>query len=102
MNTLDFLKQITPNNNISNIIARFFDEIMILYRVVGIRDNMVISADNSTSVATFNITMNTDDDALALYNNLNDTFFTIYSDKYIIKMQLSGRMISTVIYKAIS
>lgn len=101
MSTLDFIRQI-DSDNISNAIARFFDEIMILYRLVGIRDNMSISADNYASVATFNITMESENDAIELYNNLNDTFFTIYNDKYIIKMQLSGRMISTVIYKAIS
>lgn len=101
MSTLKFVRQINPEN-VSNAIARFFDEIMILYRLVGVRDNMTISADDSASIATFNITMTSEEDAIELYNNLNDSFFTVYSDKYIIKMQLSGRMISTVIYKAIS
>lgn len=101
MSTLDFVRQI-DNSNAANSIARFFDEIMILYRLVGIRHNMSISADNSASVATFNITMESEKDAIELYNNLNDSFFTVYSDKYIIKMQLSGRMISTVIFKTIS
>ena len=100
MSTLDFVKQM--DECAANSIARFFDEIMILYHLVGVRDNMIISADNSASVATFNITMESEKDAIELYTSLNESFFTVYNDKYIIKMQLSGRMISTIIIKAIS
>lgn len=101
MSTSEFVSKI-DRGSISNVITRFFDEIMILYNLVGSRMDMTISADNSSSVAKFVITMTNENDAINLYNNLNNTYFSIYNDKYIILMQLSGRSISTVINKAIS
>ena len=100
MSTSEFVSKIDLGS-LSDIITRFFDEIMILYNLVGSRRDMYISTDGNSSKATFIITMNSEEDAIDLYNNLNNTFFTIYHDKYIIEMQLSGRIISTVIYKAI-
>lgn len=101
MSTSEFVSKI-QKDSISGIITRFFDEIMILYNLVGSRMDMTISADNSSSIATFLITMSSENDAINLYNTLNNTYFSIYSDKYIISMQLSGRSISTVINKTIS
>lgn len=101
MNTSEFVSRI-DKDSISTVITKFFDEIMILYNLLGNRTNMTISADNSNSVATFVLNMGDEDEALNIYNMLNSTYFSIYDDKYIISMQLSGRSISTVIYKAIS
>ena len=101
MSTSEFVNKI-DKDSISNVITRFFDEIMILYNLIGNRIDMSISADNSSSVATFTLTMYDENDAINLYNNLNNTYFSIYSDKYIISMQLSGRSISTIINKTIS
>ena len=101
MNTSEFVSRI-DKDSISMVITKFFDEIMILYNLLGNRTDMTISADNSNSIATFLLNMGNEDEALNIYNMLNNTYFSIYSDKYIISMQLSGRSISTVIYKAIS
>lgn len=101
MSTSEFISKIDLGS-ISNIITKFFDEIMVLYNLVGSRRDMRISTDGNSSRATFILCMNSEADAINLYNTLNNKFFTIYRDKYIIEMQLSGRSISTVIYKAIS
>lgn len=101
MSTSEFVSKI-QKDNISGIITRFFDEIMVLYNLVGSRMDMTISADNSSSIATFVLEMVNENDAINLYNTLNNTYFSIYSDKYIISMQLSGRSISTIINKTIS
>lgn len=101
MSTSEFVSKINKDS-ISGIITRFFDEIMILYNLVGSRMDMTISADDSCSIATFTLAMSNEDDAINLYNTLNNTYFSIYSDKYIISMQLSGRSILTVINKTIS
>ena len=101
MSTSEFVNKI-DKDSVSSIITRFFDEIMILYNLVGSRMDMTITADKSNSVATFMLNMSNENDAINLYNTLNNTYFSIYSDKYIISMQLSGRSISTVIYKTIS
>ena len=101
MSTSEFISKIDLNS-LSDIITKFFDEIMVLYNLVGSRRDMTISSNGNSSRATFNINMSSEDDAVNLYNTLNNTFFTIYRDKYIIEMQLSGRIILTTIYKVIS
>lgn len=101
MSTSEFVSRIN-RDSISRVVTRFFDEIMILYNLVGNRTDMTIDADNSNSIATFLLNMGNENDAINLYNTLNNTYFSICNDKYTISMQLSGRSISTVIYKAIS
>jgi len=101
MSTSEFISRIDLGS-LSDIITKFFDEIMVLYNLVGSRRDMHISTDGNSSRATFILNMNSEEDAINLYSTLNNQFFTIYHDKYIIEMELSGRSISTVIYKTIS
>lgn len=101
MSTSEFVNKIDDGNR-SSTVVRFFDEIMILYNLLGSKRDMKIYADGGSSIATFTLEMNSDDDAVDIYNTLNNTFFSIYNDKYIIEMSLSGRSVLTSIYKAIS
>ena len=101
MSTSEFVSKINDGNS-PDTVVRFFDEIMILYNLLGSKRDMKIYADGGASVATFTLMMNSDDDAVNIYNTLNNTFFSIYNDKYIIEMSLSGRSVLTSIYKAIS
>lgn len=101
MSTNDFVQQINPEN-LSHIVTIFFDEIMVLYNLIGKRKDLTISADMDSSEASFTIMMNSEEDAVSLCNSLNDTYFSVYDDKYLIQMQVSERTVSTIIKKAIS
>lgn len=100
-NTEIFIRQINTND-ISAIVTKFFDEIMVLYNLIGTRNNISISVDGNTAAALFTLSMNTDNDATALFEMLNNTYFSIYSDTFYIYMNLNGKEILTEIRKAIS
>ena len=99
MNTIEFVHRL-DSSDIQSIVTRYFDELMVLYNLVGHRHDMEIRSDIDSSVATFSISMNTEDDAQKLYNNLNNTTFTVYNVKFLISMTLSGLSIETTISKA--
>lgn len=101
MNSFDFVRRI-DHDHICEIMAKFFDEIMVLYNLVGDKKDIIISTDTNCPSTKFILLMNTEKDAIELFNNLNNMVFTVYDDKFVIEMELSGRYISTVIYKAIS
>ena len=81
------------------IVLRFFDEIMVLYNLVGDRQDLDICTDNSASVATFTLLMESEDDALKLYESLNQSSFEVYGNRFYISMTVSGSSISTIISK---
>lgn len=97
-NTEVFIRQINTND-ISTVVTKFFDEIMVLYNLIGIRNNMSISVDGNTAAALFTLSMNNNDDATALFNVLNNTYFRIYSDTFSIHMELHETEIMTEIRK---
>lgn len=101
MNTTEFIKNFN-SDNISSIVTRFFDEIMVLYNLVGNRQDVDICTDNNASLATFILLMDSDDDAQKLYDNLNGTIFSVYDNRYDVSMQISGASITTTIAKATS
>lgn len=100
-NTEIFIRQINTND-ISAVVTKFFDEIMVLYNLIGVRNNVSISVDGNTAAALFTLSMNSDEDATALFTILNNTYFSIYSDTFFIYMDLRGKEIITEIRKAIS
>lgn len=101
MSTNDFVSKIHKENIIS-VITNCFDEIMVLYNLVGTKRDMSISLESDSPSARFVLEMGSKEEANNLFESLNNTFFSIYDEKFIIEMELSGRSISTVIYKAIS
>lgn len=101
MSTVDFANKI-HQPDMSGIMTRCFDEIMVLYNLLGDMQDMTISADNDSPSARFTLNMKSEEDANSLFESINNTYFSVYEDKYMIEMELSGRSIHTVIYKAIS
>lgn len=97
-NSIDFIKNFT-SDNISSVVSKFFDEIMILYNLIGDRQDVDICTDDEASVATFAILMESEDDASEMYENLNNTDFEVYGNKFGIGMTLSGCTITTTISK---
>ena len=101
MNSMDFAHNFN-SDSLSSIITRFFDEIMVLYNLVGDRQDIDICTDDSASLATFILLMESEDDAKTLYNNLNNSSFSVYNDKYDIIMEINKASVTTKIYKAVS
>lgn len=101
MNATEFIKNFN-SDDISSIVTRFFDEIMVLYNLVGNRQDLDICTDNNASLATFILLMDSEDDAQKLYDNLNGTTFSVYDNRYDVCMQISGASITTTITKATS
>lgn len=100
MNTTeDFIRNFN-SDDITSVVTKFFDEIMVLYNLVGNRQDVDICTDNSSSLATFILLMDNKEDAEKLYNDLNGMDFTVYGSTYLISMTLSkDSSITTVIYK---
>ena len=101
MNTTDFVHNLN-SDNLSTTITNYFDELMVLYNLVGDRNDLDICTENNASRVTFTLLMESDDDARALYENLNKSSFSVYNDRFNINMEINGASIKTIITKAAS
>ena len=101
MNACDFVHNL-DSDSISNMVSNFFDELMVLYHLVGDRQDIEICTDNDASVATFMILMETKRDAKRLYDTLNGSDFSVYNMSYRINMNLKDSTVETVIVRASS
>ncbi len=100
MNSEEFITGLS-GDDLGNMMIHFFDEIMVLYNLVGDRADVHVSADD-TSSAKFYLRSDNKDDALRIYNNLNRMRFTIYNMDFIISMDLNDSgVIMTRIEKVI-
>lgn len=99
MNTAENFIHSFNSDNTASIITRFFDEIMILYRVIGRRQDIDICTNDNASLATFTLLMDSEDDAKSLYSSLNNNTFSVYDQIYSIYMELSGENVITRIVK---
>ena len=98
--TEEFIRNFN-SDDIASVVTKFFDEIIVLYNLVGNRQDVDICTDNSSSSATFILLMDNKEDAKKLYEDLNGMDFTVYGTKYVISMTLSkDSSITTVICKA--
>ena len=96
--TKDFVHNLN-SDNIPHIVTNYFDEIMVLYNLVGSRQDIEICTDSSNDTVKFILLMDCEESATELYNSLNNTEFSVYSDRFIIGMTLSGSSITTTIIK---
>lgn len=97
MDILGFVNRI--HNDDANNIVRYFDQIMILYNLIGHKQNISVSVDGSNAI--FEIVFENSIDASNMYEFLNGSHFGIYQSKYIIEMELSGVTILTKIHKVV-
>ena len=88
-------------NDVSTFVCKFFDELMVLYHLIGIRDDATISFNSDTQEVTFNIKMKTAADAKELVSDFNNTDFIIYGIKFNISMTSRRNVVYTSISKAI-
>ena len=94
--TFDFVKEI---KNPSEYVCKYFDELMVLYHLVGVIDDTSLCLDKNSTDVTFKITMKTKDDAIELFNRLNGTSFCIYDTKFSISMHRKRNAVYTSVYK---
>lgn len=98
-NTENFIKNLN-SHNISCILTRYFDEMMVLYNLIGNREDLDIRANDDCSSLEFVLTANSKEDAYRIYNALNKTSFSVYNSIYNISMEIFENSISTFITKA--
>lgn len=99
MATDDFVKSIT-SDDIATIVTKHFDELMVLYHVVGSRQDVDICTDNSKMPISFVLLMESESEAIKLTENLNGTYFSVYGVSYDISMTRNEASITTVIKKS--
>lgn len=100
-NTKVFIRNFSSDDLPSTII-KYFDEIMVLYNIVGDIQDLDICVDNDSSVAIFTLLTEYEKDAKNLYDSLNQSSFSVYNTKYNIDMELNKTSIKTIISKATS
>jgi len=101
MNTTDFIHNLN-SDDLSAVIINCFDELMVLYNIVGDRQDLDICTENGASQVTFRLLMETEEDAKALYEDFNASSFSVYNDKFNINMEINGASVLTIITKAAS
>lgn len=99
MTTDDFVKSIT-SDDITTVITKFFDELMVLYHVVGNRQDIDICTDNSEMPISFVLLMESESEAIKLADSLNGTSFTVYGILYDIEMSSNDSSVTTIIRRA--
>jgi len=99
MTTDDFVKSIT-SDDISTIVTKFFDELMVLYHVIGNRQDIDICTDNSGMPISFVLLMESESEAIKLTDGLNGTCFSVYGSRYDIEMSCKDATVNTIIRRA--
>lgn len=97
MDSEEFIIGLT-GEDLGTMMINFFDEIMVLYNLIGGRSDIHVSADD-TSSATFHIMADDKDNALRIYNCLNHITFKIYNIDFKVNMDLDddGIIVAKVI-----
>lgn len=98
MTTEDFVKAIT-SDDIVQVVTQCFDELMVLYHIVGTRQDIDICTDNSKMPISFILLMESESDAIKLTESMNGLDFSVYGSSYIIGMSCTGATIHTTIRK---
>ena len=98
MTTEDFVKAIT-SDDIVQVVTQCFDELMVLYHIVGTRQDIDICTDNSKMPISFILLMESESDAIKLTESMNGLDFSVYESSYIIGMSCTGATIHTTIRK---
>ena len=81
----DFLKSIHYDDFPKDAMM-FFDEIMVLYNIIGHKNGMDITKVNDSSAIKFNIFFDITVECERTYEMLNGTDFSVYGKKYIVNM----------------
>lgn len=81
----EFLNSIESPNIVKDGVI-FFDELMILYNLIGIKEDIKISIVNDIHKYTFNLRFIKEEDCQRLYQSLNNMDYTVYGKRFSIIM----------------
>lgn len=98
-NTDDFVRSIT-SDDIATVVTHCFDELMVLYHLIGDRQDIEICTNDSSMPISFTILMESEDDAIKLTEAMNGCNFSVYSTLYGVEMSRSNSSIHTIIRPA--
>ena len=98
VSTEDFIKSITSDDT-SQMVAHHFDELMVLYHLVGNRTDIDVSTSNTKRGMEFNLLMEDEAAANKFVSRNNGMNFSVYGEKYKINASPSGTSVSTFITK---
>lgn len=99
MTTDEFVKAIS-SDDIASVVTHCFDELMVLYHIVGTRQDIDICTSNSNSPIAFMLLMDSESDAIKLTESMNGLDFSVYGSTYVVSMTCTGATIHTLIRKA--
>lgn len=99
LTTGEFIKGIT-SDDIAQVVLQSFDELMVLYHIVGSRQDVEICIENGSNPVSFILMMESHEEASNLANTMNGLDFDVYGVRYIINMICRGNSIQTNIRKA--
>ena len=95
----DFIKNATDSNNINNMVVHFFDELMVLYNIIGQREDIKVSSNPDNAPIICNLKMNNVNEAERLKNNLGNLSFNVFGSEYTISMTRQRNIVQTSISK---
>lgn len=81
----EFMDSIESPNIIKDGVT-FFDELMILYNLIGIKEDIKISIVNDIHKYTFNLRFSKEEDCERMYRSLNNMDYTVYGKRFAIIM----------------
>lgn len=94
----DFIKSITSDDT-KQLITHHFDELIVLYHLVGNRSDVDVSTNNTKKGMEFNLLMEDESSANQFVNRNNGMNFSVYGERYVINASPSGSSVSTFITK---
>ena len=88
MSYVDFAKSITYTDDFEKTIKLFFDEIMALYNLIGIKPVNISTIHEEPSSIKFALLANSEEEAKLLYKLTKDKIISIYNHNYIAELEL--------------
>lgn len=85
----DFIKDIISFDNPTQDIPRYFNEISILYNIIGGRSDIDIFTSKERGKFGFSILVEREEEALSLRDRYNGYRYNIYGESYTLKTKLS-------------
>lgn len=93
----DFTKNITTDNFVKDVTC-FFDQVMVMYNMIGQRQDIDICADHSKEdPMQFVLLMESDKEAKELNENLQGRHFSIYGNTYHAELLRSKSSINVIL-----
>ena len=91
----DFIKSIDSGNDLDRLIGIRFDEISVLYSIIGNHAEIISISEDTNGVARFTLLMENQAEAARICEDINGLIFTIYDSRYLV--HLSRDTVNTVI-----